>query len=170
MAKFEPIQFAPFGIQRDSAAANSKLTLEDRKDIYQMFRGEFTEPQSPLGKVVVGINNADTYVVDLNLRTSTSMVALWLSGAQLELASISVLLSGIVQDNDEKSLEEMASRLSTASLPDPAVSELITRVRSVVDRPLIATMHLYERSYDSVTINQWSMGLASAFFDTVKTP
>lgn len=165
MANFEPIQFAPLGIKRDSTALGSKLTSGERLEIYRMFKGELTEPKSTLGKVLVGVNNNDAYIVDLNHRTQTSMVACWLGGAQQELVSATALLSGVSPQNDSEAMEVLGRELANADLPDMAISELMSRIANETPRPVSATVHLYESSYDSVTINQWSIGLASAFFD-----
>lgn len=163
MAKFHTCHVPPPGINREPVPPTSKLDISIKHKLYALFKEELLRPKSPLDMIMVDIPGSDPFPMKLQRVGHTSLIARWLQG--LDTAAITLLLPDIDNNDDEQSLQIVHSELcGDRDDVKPMITTLIGRIRAE-PRPLAATIHLDERTYDDQATRVSVAGLANAFFD-----
>lgn len=163
MPKFHTRHIPPPGIDRDPTPPTTKLDRSVHRRLYSAFKEELLRPKSPYRMMVMTVPGFDPFTVKLEEVGLTALVAHWLQG--LEVAATTFLLSDIDRSEDERALALVQNELIGLNEQiRPTIEQLFTMIRNE-PRPLAATIHFGERTYDDVATLACCYSLADAFFD-----
>lgn len=163
MPKFHFRNFPPPDIKRHPNWSDAAIATEARNYIYLAFKSHIEKPVG-LGLMLHIPNESNPKVVTLESVNGTAMIARWMRGAYTE--AITLVLSDIDDSNDEAAMTTVQEELIKPNGEElrPLIESLIDDVRHQ-PRPLCATIHMDEHSYDSFVNHACAGCLTSAFCD-----
>lgn len=107
MARFHSRSFPPPGVNRDPLPPKSKLPVNLRDSLFDLFLEELRHPKSPMGMLLITLPGFDPFPVRLERVGKTSLIIRRLIG--MNIAAVSLALSGGV--DDEAALNLVATEL-----------------------------------------------------------
>jgi hypothetical protein len=162
MATFYTRNIPPLGVNREPLPPSSKLDISLKPKIYAVFKEELLRPKSPLNMIMMDIPGFDPFPVTLQRVGHTALIARWLLG--LDTAAITLLLSDIDRTEDEQALQIVHVELCRDRDDVTSMIDKLIAMIQMEPRPLAATIHLVERTYDDQATRVSAHGLADAFF------
>jgi hypothetical protein len=164
--RYQAVHVPPPGIRREPKGPETQLDLSVKDELEALFRSVLRQPPSDKDTIILNIPG-HMQGVTMKMIVPTAIMAFWSRPSDLELQAISLFLSGVDTDDDERVLKSFEDTIvGGRETSRPMMSQLTDMVRRQ-PRPAGVTVHMNERSWDTVGIRVGAGSLGTAFFDSL---
>ena len=163
MPKFHIRNYPPPDVRRHPNCGDATLATELKNELYLTFKSYIENPTGE--RLMLNIpDEPHPKPVLLESVGGTAMIARWMRGQYTE--AITLILSDIEDQHDENAMQNVEDELVATNGEDmrSVFASLTDNIRHQ-PRPLCATIHIDEHSYDNFLNHACAGCLTSAFCD-----